>query len=507
MRRRADRAKPNIVVLLIDTLRADHLSCYGYDRATSPCIDRIAERGVVFDNAISAAPWTPPSHASLFTGTYPSRHGVDRSRLVMREDLAPLPEVLRRHGYRTYGVSSNYWLSRETRFHRGFDRFVQSWQLVQTAGGNAPLERQNRKEALGLQTLAGPEREGGWLHTCGGAMNGLYERATRALRRSWHLYDDGAWRVNSIVHGWMREWKRLDEPFFAFVHYLEPHLRYAPPGRYRHQHLPRGVDDRGIARVNQDPWRFLTGRARMGEEDFAILRGLYDGEISYVDWRVGQLHAALRDQGLLDNTLFVITSDHGENIGDHGLMDHVYCLYDSLLRVPLIVGGLAEFPAGERVAEQVQTPDLFPTILKLAGVEEEETWRQVQTPPLFPRDVRGQPERAAIAEYLEPQPPVGILRKRYPEFDPSRFDRTLRTVRGDGYKYIWASDGRDELYDIASDPGEERNLIDAEPEVAARLRKSLEEWLASFSPARASDEELELDAAMRQRLEDLGYLA
>jgi arylsulfatase A-like enzyme len=506
MRTAGGRARPNILLLLIDTLRADHLSCYGYGRATSPCIDRIAERGVVFDSAISAAPWTPPSHASVFTGTYPSRHGVDRSRLILRDDLVPLPDVLRRHGYRTYGVSSNYWLSRETRFNRGFDRFVHSWQLVQTGGGNAPLERQNRKDGLALETLNAPEHHG-WLHTCGTALNNLYERGTRALRRSWHLYDDGAWRVNAIVQGWMREWKRLDEPFFAFVHYLEPHLRYAPPGRYRHQHLPRGVDDRRIATVNQDPWRHLTGRARMDDEDFAILRGLYDGEISYVDQRVGQLYTALREQGLLDNTLVIVTSDHGENIGDHGLMDHVYCLYDTLLRVPLIVGGLAEFPAGLRVAEQVQTPDVFPTVLTLAGIEDEEAWRQVQAPSLFPREVRGQPGRAAIAEYLEPQPPVGILRKRYPDFDASRFDRTLRTVRADGYKYVWASDGKDELYAVAADPNEERNLIDAEPEVAARLRKSLDEWLASFSPARASDQELELDAAMRQRLEDLGYLA
>lgn len=503
----ATPTRPNIIVLLIDTLRADHLSCYGYERATSPCIDRIAEGGVVFDNAISAAPWTPPSHASLFTGTYPSRHGVDRSHLILRGDVEPLPDILRRHGYRTYGVSSNYWLSRETRFNRGFDRFVQSWQLVQTGGGNGPLERQNRKQTLGLETLADADNHGGWLHTCGTTVNNLYERTTRTLKRSLHRYDDGAWRVNSIVQGWMREWKRLGAPFFAFVHYLEPHLRYAPPGRYRHQHLPRGVDDRRIATVNQDPWRYLTGRAQMDAEDFAILRGLYDGEISYVDQRVGQLHAALKDQGLLDNTLLIITSDHGENLGDHRLMDHVYSLHDTLLHVPLIVGGLAEFPAGQRVAEQVQTPDIFPTILTLAGINEEETWRQVQTPPLFPRDVRGQSERTAIAEYLEPQPPVGILRKRYPEFDPSRFDRTLRTVRADGYKYVWASDGKDELYKVASDSGEERNLIDAEPEVAARLRKSLDEWLASFTPVHASDEELELDAAMRHRLEDLGYLA
>jgi arylsulfatase A-like enzyme len=104
--------RPNIVVIVVDTLRADHLSCYGYGRRTSPMIDRIAESGVVFENAISAAPWTPPSHASIFTGAYPSRHGVDRSRLVLAPDLVPLPEALRRHGYRTYGLTSNYWLSR-----------------------------------------------------------------------------------------------------------------------------------------------------------------------------------------------------------------------------------------------------------------------------------------------------------------------------------------------------------------------------------------------------------
>jgi arylsulfatase A-like enzyme len=501
------RSRPNVIVILIDTLRADHLSCYGHERPTSPCIDRIAEQGVVYENAMSAAAWTPPSHASLFTGTYPSRHGVDRSHLLLREDLIPLPAVLRRQGYRTYGVSSNYWLSRETRFDRGFDRFVHGWQLVQTGGGNTPLERQNRKQGLALETLGGGDVPHGWVHSCGTSLNNLYERTTRALRRSWHLYDDGAWRVNAIVRGWMREWKRLDGPFFAFVHYLEPHLRYAPPGRYRHLHVPRGVDDRRIATVNQDPWRYLTGRARMDAEDFAILGGLYDGEISYVDRRVGQLHEALRDQGLLDNTLLVITSDHGENLGEHHLMDHAYCLYDTLLHVPLIVGGLADFPAGQRVTELVQTPDLFPTILTLVGVEDEEVWRQVQTPALFPRQARGQAERAGIAEYLEPQPPVGVLRKRYPDVDVSGFDRTLRAVRADGYKYIRASDGRDELYHVAADRGEERNLIDTQPEVADRLRKSLDEWLASFSPVGESDEELELDAAMRQRLEDLGYLA
>jgi arylsulfatase A-like enzyme len=390
---------------------------------------------------------------------------------------------------------------------RGFDRFVHSWQLVQTRGANARLQRQHANDGMAMTaTIGGEDAEGGWWHTCGGVVNPIYDRATRTLRRSFHAYDDGAWRVNSTVGGWIREWKRSDAPFFAFVHYMEPHLRYAPPGRYRRMRLPRGVDDRRVGRVNQNPYRYVTGRIQMTEEDFAILGGLYDGEISYVDARVGQMVDALRAAGLLDNTLLVITSDHGENIGDHGLMDHVYCLYDSLLRVPLVVAGPGDFARRDRVAELVQTPDLFPTILRLAGVEDEALWAQAQTPPLFPRDVRDQPERLAVAEYLEPQPPMAALRRRYPDVDVARFDRTLRAARLGRYKYIWASDGADELYDVVADPGETRNLAAVEAVRMAQVRSALDKWLASFTHSE-STENVELDEVTRKRLEDLGYLS
>jgi len=498
--------RPNIVVIMIDTLRADHLSCYGYGRSTSPCIDRIAETGVVYEKAISPAAWTVPSHASLFTGTYPSRHGVDRSHLALGSDLIPLPEALRRHGYRTFGISSNYWLSRETRFDRGFDHFVHGWQIVQTRGGNAPLERQQRK--ANMSAADGAFEQGhAWLHTCGNMLNDLFERTTRTMRRSFHMYDDGAWRVNSVVGRWMADWKRLEEPFFAFIHYLEPHLRYAAPGGYRTRHLPRGVGDGRIAKVNQDFTRYITGRVEMTEEDFAILDGLYDGEISYVDFRVGQLHSALKEQGLLDNTVVVITSDHGENIGEHHLMDHVFCLYDTVLRVPLVVCGSPEFRRGERVTAPVQTLDLFPTILNLAGIQDEELRSQVQGHSIFPSDVRAQSERPIISEYLEPEPPVAVLQKRFPDADVSKFDRTLRAVRAGRYKYIWASDGRDELYDLEGDPGEERNILSVEAVKVDELRAALDKWLTSFTHSGLPQEEIELEALTRKRLEDLGYLS
>src|SRR5690606_23056647 len=182
----------------------------------------------VFERAVSPAPWTPPSHASLFTGTYPSRHGVDRSHLVLDPSLTPLPEVLKRRGYRTYGVSSNYWLSRETRFDRGFDEFVHSWQLVQTGGTNKPLQRQQLRQDLQLETVASTN---GFPAKVGNFLNEAFEKATQKLRRSWHAYDDGAWRVNHTVRRWLPRWRRDDAPFFAFLHYMEPHIRYAAPGR------------------------------------------------------------------------------------------------------------------------------------------------------------------------------------------------------------------------------------------------------------------------------------
>ena len=502
------RGQPNIIVILIDTLRADHLSCYGYQRRTSPCIDHIAEHGLLYESAISPAAWTPPAHASLFTGTYPSRHGVDRSQLVLNPELIPLPEALRRHGYRTFGISSNYWLSRETGFDRGFDVFMHSWQLVQTIGTNTPLQRQQRKHDVGLDTLHETANRYGPSHTCGNAVNALYERLTQTLRRSFHAFDDGAWRVNHQVQRWVADWKRTDQPFFAFLHYMEPHIRYVPPAPYYALHLPAGVDPERARKVNQDPWRYLTGRAEMSEEDFAILSGLYDGEISYVDSRIGQLYALLQKAGLLRNTLLIITSDHGENLGEHQLMDHAFCVYDTLLRVPLVVCfPSSECPPGERVTQQVQTVDLLPTILAMAGVRDEDLWSQVQGLPLFPTDLRGQNGRLAIAEYLEPQPPLQVLRNRYPGFDGSRYDRTLRAVRASNYKYVWASDGSDELYDLSKDPAEEHNIISAEEGQAGHLRASLEEWLSSFTHAALGRESVELDTLTIKRLEDLGYLS
>jgi arylsulfatase A-like enzyme len=208
----------------------------------------------------------------------------------------------------------------------------------------------------------------------------------------------------------------------------------------------------------------------------------------------------------LRNTLLIITSDHGENLGEHQLMDHAYCLYDTLLRVPLVICFPAsECPSGQRITTQVQTLDLFPTILTMAGVCDAELMSQVQgRDPFLP--ISGAGGRLAVAEYMTATAFTGV-ENRYSGFDGSRYDRTLRAVRASNYKYIWASDGQDELYDLGKDPQEEQNLISAELEATSHLRASLEEWLGSFKHAAMGRESVELDTLTIKRLEDLGYLS
>jgi arylsulfatase A-like enzyme len=187
-------------------------------------------------------------------------------------------------------------------------------------------------------------------------------------------------------------------------------------------------------------------------------------------------------------------------------MDHAYCLYDTLLHVPLIVCGLTDFAPGQRITHQVQTLDLFPTLLQLAGVQEAAVWHQVQGQELFPADLKGQSERLAVAEYLEPQPSLPILRKRFPGFEGTQYDRTLRTLRTRDAKYVWASDGRDEFYDLRADPHEEHNVIATEAMRAGELRAALEQWVAESASAPVGQETTELDALTLKRLEELGYL-
>lgn len=297
---------PNIVFISIDTLRPDHLGCYGYERSTSPNIDRLASQGIVFTNAYSQSPWTLPSHMTMFTSLYSHVHGLYDDGRVLSPAIPTLPELLRKEGYATYGVVSATYVAARFGFSRGFDVFIEDFG----------------------------------------------KRAEKITARAVSFLAD---RENT------------DDPFFLFVHYFDPHSTYSAPDPFKTM-----FDSDYSGPVNGSTETLVNinffGK-EISKEDLEHIIALYDGEIAYCDAQIGVLLSELERLGLSDNTVFILTSDHGEEFLDHGLMYHRHTLYDELLRVPFIVSFDKILPGGKTVASTVRHVDILPTIMDLLDVE------------------------------------------------------------------------------------------------------------------------------------------
>lgn len=465
--------KPNIVLIVIDAARADHFSCYGYSQETTPCIDAIGREGVVYERAFSPGIWTLPSITSLFTGLYLSQHRTNLNHPYLDGQFLTLAEFLQRQGYRTTGFSSSPWVSKSTGLSRGFDKF----RLV----GSLPSDFIPAKK---VQAIA----------------NRLY----------WNIFqfyfnDFGAKRINREVKCWFKKNWNEKAPFFLFLQYIEPHFPYR---RSRAFKKILNLKDIALSRKMEkfrDIEGYLVGKVDLAEEDFVMLRGLYDEAIRYLDERIGDLFQMIEETTELNNTIIVIVSDHGECIGDHGLLGHQYCLYDSLIRVPMIIRYPSLFPSGERVFHLVQTNDLFPTIMDILGISSDQPPGDVQIKSLLFNHPDKKPRKFIFSEHLTPF--AHLLRRRDPGFDPSLYDRRLQAVRTERYKYIWSSDGRDELYDVRDDPGELNNLIDSELKVSQTMGYVLDRWRDSVKAVDSQKESTPVfDEIVMEKLKWLGYL-
>jgi arylsulfatase A-like enzyme len=263
-------------------------------------------------------------------------------------------------------------------------------------------------------------------------------------------------------------------------------------------------------RVRQDVHAHETGIAPMDEEQLALLRGLYDGEVAYLDHRVGELLAFLEELGILDDTLLVITADHGEQVGDHGFLGHNLNVYDDLLHVPLLVRYPPLFDAGASVEEPVETRDVFASIVSVVHPEALAETPVLEVHPLPTRKSPPAPPRYLVAEYDRPLVRLEAWKKRWPERDFSRFDRTFTTIREQGWKLIVASDGQRELYDTRVDPGETLNLAGERPDRMETLMARLEAWREQAQaalPDGARDGEIPaMDEETRKKLQALGYI-
>lgn len=422
---------PNVVLAVLSTTRADHLSLYGYDKPTTPNLERLAREGVVYENCVSPAVWTLPSHASLFTGLYVRDHHTDGSLEALDAGFTTLAEVLAAAGYLTVGVSSNAWLYKNFGLRQGFEEFH-------------PV---------------GP-REPQWT-------------------------DDGAEATNSWIFQWLDGRKDPAQRFFLYLSYIEPAMPYAPPPPYDQRFLPPGARAeevellRGWHHPREMTYMLQLRGGEVTAEQFEILSGLYDGELAYVDSRLKELLDGLADRGLLEDTLVIVTADQGEHLGEHGMMHHKMSVYEPLLRVPLILRYPRSLPSGRRVAARVQTLDLFPTILSLCGV------KHAGPTSAIPLPVNGGPEAGrayTFAEFADPSKFLAGMRNHFPDADTKPFERSLVAVRGLRYKAIWGSDGMFELYDLAADPGEMNDLSRREPAIGTEMQALRDRFRAGELP-------------------------
>ncbi|WP_254546048.1 sulfatase [Halomarina pelagica] len=481
---------PNVAVVVLDTARGRDT----VPAAASPMprLASLATAGTEFTNAFSPAPWTLPAHASLFTGTYPSRHGAHGGHTVLDGSLPTLAEAFRDAGYETVGVSNNTWITEEFGFDRGFDTLRRGWQYVQSDVDLGEVVRAEHPRAK-LRALRARLFDG---NPFVNAVNVLYNELAD---------DEGAERTTSWVEGWLRGRDPGDAPFFLFLNYIEPHVEYRPPREFAEPYLPPGASYEEATAIRQDPRAYDVGDYSIDEREFDMLRALYLGELAALDEHLGRLRAALAAAGEWEDTVFVVLGDHGENVGDHGLFGHQYDLHDTLLHVPFVVHG-GGFGAARRT-ELVQTLDLVPTLLDAADVDAPRLRAEAQGRSLHP-SADDPPRSAVYAEYLGPQPSPEALEARFGSI-PDRvraFDRTLRAVRTREEKYIRGSDGTEWLYRVDGDPEERTNLADDEPERTRALAARLDDWVGSFEHADAETGDVSMSAGTRARLTDLGYL-
>ncbi|RKD95793.1 sulfatase [Halopiger aswanensis] len=482
----------NVVLVVLDTARAKSIG-----ERTTPTLSRLAAEGTAFDNAFAAAPWTLPSHASMFTGTYPSEHGTHGDHLFLDDELRTLPEAFAENGVQTIGVSNNTWITEEFGFDRGFDDLRKGWQYIQS---DADMGAVVRGEDLREKLAATRERlfDG---NPAVNAANILYSEVFQPAG------DDGSDRSTTWIRNWLTE--RDDEPFFLFCNFIEPHVEYDPPREYAAEFLPDGASYEEATSIRQDPRAYDCEDYDISEREFAMLRGLYRAELAYVDDQIAALRSALEEAGEWEDTLFVVCGDHGEHVGEHGFFGHQYNLYDTLINVPLVLHG-GPFTDGGRRRELVQLIDLPDTLLETAGIDDPELREQSSGRSLHPESDAERRE-AVFAEYAAPQPSIERLEARFGEI-PDRvreYDRRLRAVRTREYKYVRGDDGFERLHHLETDPREQTDVSDAEPDVVERMREHLEsrfEPLTKPDADEAGTEDVDIREGTKDRLADLGYL-
>jgi arylsulfatase A-like enzyme len=421
---------PNVILISIDTLRADRLGCYGYERPTSPFLDGMARAGVLFEDASATSSWTYPSHASLFTGLYPGRNGATELKQRVRAEVPTLAEWLIDRGYRAAGIVSST-LFAGYGLERGFERLYHV-----EPGGPEP-------SAVTAESIE-------WLE---------------AVNR--------------------------ERPFFFLIHYLDPHSDYKSLPEFERPFL-EPYDGKATG-ASQQLFDHVSGFVDFTSEDARHLSNLYDGGVRQQDAELAKLFAYLERSGLLEESVIVLTSDHGEEFLEHGNVLHGLAQYDESVRVPLILWG-PDVPRGVRVPTPVSLVDVVPTVLDLLGLPAPAGLDGHSLRELWEAPERERPPRALFIE-ADMDPPGPTSRVMIPGDD-------LAVRKGRWKLVLDPASGATRLFDLESDPGETRDVAAEHAEIASELRAEIER----FRERRADQEAAPaLTGDDLEKLRGLGY--
>lgn len=445
-----------MIFIALDTLRADHMGCYGYTRNTTPHIDALAERGVLFENMIAENNVTQSSFVTMMTGKNPIAHGVVNMKpQKISPRLITLCQIMKQHGYVTAAVDNNY----------------------RCTGTNNP-----------------------WFK------RGYDEYADPGIKRKIHFLAT-AEDVNHLAIPWLKKHRR--EKFFLFLHYWDPHFPYIPPPPWKNEftkHLDHQMKGTDLKSVMREPLYSWFRKWSEGIENPEYVRALYDGEVRYLDHHIGHLVEQLEALDLMEQTLIVLVSDHGESLGEHQIYFDHHGLYETTVHVPFLLIAPSKLPKSKRISGLCQHADILPTVLEIVGIQPKRLLNQIDGKSLIPL-IRGQ------------------LRQIHPFVTSCEANWQLkRAIRTEKWKLIQSLE-RDvygnptfELYQLERDPGETHNIATKRKQVVKKLRQQLHAYIkrirqkhrtpdplakgkkTALHPLTVADEE-----RVKKRLSNLGY--
>ena len=485
--------RPNVLFIVWDTVRADHLSLYGYDKPTTPRLGQFAERATVYERATSPGMWTLPAHAAIFTGLPGTTHGANAKHRWLDGHHETLAEILNGSGYQTFGVSTNLIASQMSNLAQGFDTFETTFP--RGAKGRSGRYSRAAKAATTAKLLPRDASTEMSPKFAGNAdekwAKAIYKDAAPVLRKALVQFVDK---------------RQSEKPWFAYLNMMEAHTPRVPTEAARHKVMNGAsvelglATDASLAASNA----FIVGKNTYSADELIAINGVYDATLIDLDNATGNLLDDLEERGILHDTLVIIVSDHGESLGEHQLLEHRWSMYDALLHVPLVIRwpGQSE---GVRIPDRVSTIDLFATVLDAAGVQVPDN------PGIRSKSLRNREyDPIVYSEMLDPfASQMKNVKARWPDHDVTPWLRTYDVAYEGDHKLLRACDGQAEVFDVSADPLELAPMAD--PSRATSLGKAFDAWrsdLVPYDPSKRAPD----DGARKQADEEvamqraLGYV-